>query len=88
MKYSLNLVKEELKESEMKVKALKRNFQSLTDLLTKTENEKQGYLTINKQLSIENSNYASEVLDQLKKINSLQTEIEKHSKSKKTIEKQ
>ena len=45
-------------------------------------------MTINKQLSIENSNYASEVLDQLKKINSLQTEIEKHSKSKKTIEKQ
>ena len=40
MKYSMNLLKDELKESEMKCQALKRNFESLSALLTKTEAEK------------------------------------------------
>lgn len=36
----MNLLKDELKESDMKCQALKRNFESLSALLTKTEAEK------------------------------------------------
>lgn len=65
LKKLIEELKAEAREKDLKVGALQRNFESLSALCLKNENEKMALDRINKQLSLENQNYATELLDKL-----------------------
>lgn len=76
LKRTVEDLKSDLNDQETKCAALKRNFESLSALLIKTENEKKNLETLRKTLQQENRQYAQEVLGNLQKIKSLQAELD------------
>ena len=71
LKRTVEDLKSDLSDQESKCAALKRNFESLSALLIKTEAEKKGLEGLRKNLQAENRQYAQEVLGNLQKIKSL-----------------
>jgi ABC-type protease/lipase transport system fused ATPase/permease subunit len=76
LKARLDEARTDLKEKEQKLGALQRNFESLSALCMKTEAEKSTLVKMNQHLTVENRNYASELLGKIQQIKKLQAELE------------
>lgn len=75
-------------EKEQKCGALQRNFESLSALCLKYENEKSNLEKLKKQLAADAQKQAQDMLDKIQTIKRLEAELEKATQDKKLFDKQ
>lgn len=87
LRETVEIQKKELVEKEQKCQALQRNFECLSALCRKAENERNALEKVKVQLQAENRAQAEELLASLQKVKMLESELESLGKDKLNFEK-
>lgn len=87
LRTTIDELRNELRQNELKVGALQRNFESVSTLCLKAENDKKSLHTTNRILTTENKKLTNDIAENMETIKKLQEMINEVDRDRKNFAK-